>query len=67
VAGNQAGDFRKLKTPVLLSSRESLTALLGGHIDLYIGSVGPLTKNLDSVHVELLDVCNELGLAKRLD
>ena len=55
-------DTRKLKTPVFQSSGESVTALLGGHIDLHIGSVGPLAKQLEAGKVRILAVTSEQRL-----
>jgi putative tricarboxylic transport membrane protein len=55
-------DTRKLKTPVFQSSGDSVTALLGGHIDLHIGSVGPLAKQLEAGKVRLLAVTSDQRL-----
>src|ERR1019366_1481061 len=33
-------DMAKLKTPVFRSSGDSLSAFLGGHIDVHVGSIG---------------------------
>ena len=63
LAARAAGaDTRKLKTPVFQSSGESLTALLGGHIDLHMGSVGPLTKHLEAGRVRLIAVTSDKRL-----
>ena len=55
-------DTRKLKTPVFQSSGESVTALLGGHIDLHIGSVGPLAKQLEAGRVRIVAITSEQRL-----
>ena len=63
MAARAAGiDTKRLKTPVFQSSGESLTALLGGHIDLHIGSVGPLTKHVEAGRVRLIAVTSERRL-----
>ena len=63
LAARAAGaDTRKLKTPVFQSSGESLTALLGGHIDLHMGSVGPLTKHLEAGRVRIVAVTSDKRL-----
>ena len=63
LAARSAGvDTRKLKTPVFQSSGDSVTALLGGHIDLHIGSVGPLAKQLEAGKVRLLAVTSDQRL-----
>lgn len=63
LAARAAGaDTRKLKTPVFQSSGESLTALLGGHIDLHMGSVGPLTKHLEAGRVRIIAVTSDKRL-----
>jgi putative tricarboxylic transport membrane protein len=63
LAARAAGaDTRKLKTPVFQSSGESLTALLGGHIDLHLGSVGPLTKHLEAGRVRIVAVTSDKRL-----
>ena len=56
-------DTRKLKTPVFQSSGDSVTALLGGHIDLHIGSVGPLAKQLEGGRIRILAVTADQRLA----
>ncbi|HTE14197.1 MAG TPA: tripartite tricarboxylate transporter substrate binding protein [Burkholderiales bacterium] len=64
LAARAAGaDTRKLKTPVFQSSGESLTALLGGHIDLHMGSVGPLTKHLEAGRVRIVAVTSDRRLS----
>ncbi len=64
LAARAAGaDPRKLKTPVFQSSGESLTALLGGHIDLHMGSVGPLTKHLEAGRVRIVAVTSDQRLS----
>jgi len=64
LAARAAGaDTRKLKTPVFQSSGESLTALLGGHIDLHMGSVGPLTKHLETGRVRIIAVTSDKRLS----
>ncbi len=64
LAARSAGvDTRKLKTPVFQSSGDSVSALLGGHIDLHIGSVGPLAKQLEAGKVRILAVTSEQRLA----
>ena len=55
-------DTRKLKTLVFQSSGESLTALLGGHIDLHMGSVGPLTKHLEAGRVRIVAITSDKRL-----
>ncbi len=63
LAARAAGaDTLKLKTPVFQSSGESLTALLGGHIDLHMGSVGPLTKHLEAGRVRIVAVTSDKRL-----
>ena len=63
LAARSAGiDTRKLKTPVFQSSGESVTALLGGHIDLHIGSVGPLTKQLEAGRVRIVAITSDQRL-----
>ncbi len=63
LAARAAGaDTRKLKTPVFQSSGESLTALLGGHIDLHMGSVGPPTKHLEAGRVRIIAVTSDKRL-----
>jgi putative tricarboxylic transport membrane protein len=63
MAARSAGiDTRKLKTPVFQSSGESVTALLGGHIDVHIGSVGPLAKQLEAGRVRIVAVTSEQRL-----
>jgi putative tricarboxylic transport membrane protein len=63
LAARSAGiDTRKLKTPVFQSSGESMTALLGGHIDLHIGSIGPLVKQLEAGRVRILAITSEQRL-----
>jgi putative tricarboxylic transport membrane protein len=60
MAARSAGvDTRRLKTPVFQSSGESLTALLGGHIDVHIGSVGPLTRHVEAGRVRLIAVTSD--------
>jgi len=64
MAARSAGiDTRKLKTPVFQSSGDSVTALLGGHIDLHIGSVGPLAKQLEGGRIRILAVSSDQRLA----
>src|SRR4051812_27188944 len=63
LAARSAGiDTRRLKTPVFQSSGDSLTALLGGHIELHIGSVGPLAKQLEAGKVRVLAVTSDQRL-----
>ncbi len=65
LAARAAGaDTRKLKTPVFQSSGESLTALLGGHIDLHMGSVGPLTKHLEAGRVRIVALTSDKRLTR---
>ena len=52
-------DTRKLKTPVFQSSGDSMTALLGGHIDMHIGSVGPLAKQIEAGKVRILAITSD--------
>ena len=64
LAARAAGaDTRKLRTPVFQSSGESLTALLGGHIDLHLGSVGPLTKHLEAGRVRIVALTSDKRLS----
>lgn len=53
----------KLKTPVFQSSGDSLSALLGGHIDVHVGSVGPVRAHLESGGVRLVAVSSDHRLA----
>ncbi len=63
LAAKSAGvDTRRLKTPVFQSSGDSMTALLGGHIDLHIGSVGPLAKQLEAGKVRVLAITSDQRL-----
>ena len=63
LASRAAGiDTKRLKTPVFQSSGESLTAVLGGHIDLHIGSVGPLSKHVEAGRVRVIAVTSERRL-----
>ncbi|MDB5809674.1 MAG: tctC6 [Betaproteobacteria bacterium] len=63
LAARAAGiDTRRLKTPVFQSSGDSLTALLGGHIDLHIGSVGQISKQLEAGKVRVIAVTSEQRL-----
>jgi putative tricarboxylic transport membrane protein len=63
LAAKSAGvDTRKLKTPVFQSSGESITALLGGHIDLHIGSVGPLRAQLEAGRVRIIAITSDQRL-----
>ena len=63
MAARSAGiDTRRLKTPVFQSSGDSVSALLGGHIDLHIGSVGPLAKQLEAGRVRILAVTSDQRL-----
>ena len=63
-AARSAGvDARRLKTPVFQSSGDSVSALLGGHIDLHVGSVGPLAKQLEAGRVRILAVTSDQRLA----
>ena len=55
-------DTRKLKVPVFQSSGDSLTAMLGGHIDLHIGSVSQLVKQLEAGRVRVLAVTSDQRL-----
>ena len=67
LAARAAGvDARRLKTPVFQSSGDSVTALLGGHIDLHIGSVGPLAKQLEAGKVRLLAITSDQRLTGTL-
>jgi putative tricarboxylic transport membrane protein len=63
LAARSAGiDTRKLKVPVFQSSGDSVTALLGGHIDLHIGSTSQLVKQLEAGKIRLLAVTSEQRL-----
>ncbi len=67
LAARAAGvDTRKLKTPVFQSSGDSITALLGGHVDLHIGSVGPLAKQLEAGKVRILAITSDQRLSGTL-
>jgi len=67
MAARSAGvDTRKLKTPVFQSSGDSVTALLGGHIDVHAGSVGPLAKQLEAGRIRIVAVTSEQRLAGAL-
>ncbi len=55
-------DTRKLKTPVFQSSGESLTAMLGGHIDLHIGSLSQIVKHLQAGTVRVIAVTSDQRL-----
>lgn len=55
-------DAKKLKTPVFQSSKDSITAMLGGHIDVHVGSVGPLKPLVESGKVRVLAVSSESRL-----
>ena len=55
-------DIKKLKTVAFNSAGDGITALLGGHIDLHIGSVGPLAKQLEAGKVRLLAVTSDQRL-----
>ncbi len=63
LAARSAGvDTRKLKLPVFQSSGDSVTALLGGHIDLHIGSTSQLVKQLEAGKIRILAVTSEQRL-----
>lgn len=63
MAARSAGvDVRRLKTPVFQSSGESISALLGGHIDLHIGSVGPLVKQVEAGKVRVIALTSDKRL-----
>ncbi len=67
LAAKSAGvDTRRMKTPVFQSSGDSMTALLGGHIDLHIGSVGPLAKQLEAGKVRVLAITSDQRLTGTL-
>jgi len=55
-------DVAKLKTPVFRSSGDSLSALLGGHIDVHVGSIGPLKQHIESGRVRLLAISSDTRL-----
>lgn len=64
MAARSAGiDTKRLKTPVFQSSGESLTTLLGGHIDVHIGSIGPLVKQVEAGRVRVIAVTADKRLA----
>lgn len=64
LAARSAGvDTRRLKTPVFQSSGDSMTALLGGHIDLHIGSIGPLAKQLEAGKIRVLAITSDRRIA----
>lgn len=52
----------KLKTPVFQSSGDSITAMLGGHIEVHVGSIGPLRAHLENGRVRILAVSSEKRL-----
>src|SRR5262249_16798449 len=63
LAARSAGvDTRKLKTPVFQSSGESLTAMLGGHIELHIGSVSQIVKHLQAGTVRVIALTSDQRL-----
>ena len=49
-------DGRKLKTPVFDSTGDSATAMLGGHVDVVIGSAGNLAGHAESGLIRILAV-----------
>jgi putative tricarboxylic transport membrane protein len=49
-------DGRKLNTPVFDSTGDSATALLGGHVDVVIGSAGNLAGHAESGQIRILAV-----------
>ena len=55
-------DTKKLKTPVFQSSAESITALLGTHIDVHVGSVGPLMPHVQAGRVRIVAIASERRL-----
>ena len=55
-------DTRRLKTPVFQSSGDSLTALLGGHIELHIGSTSQIAKQLEAGKVRILAITSDQRL-----
>lgn len=67
LAARSAGiDTRKLKVPVFQSSGDSVTALLGGHIDLHIGSTSQLVKQLEAGKIRILAVTSDQRLTGQL-
>ncbi|MEO7727546.1 MAG: tripartite tricarboxylate transporter substrate-binding protein, partial [Burkholderiales bacterium] len=63
LAARSAGvDTRKLKVPVFQSSGDSITALLGGHIDLHIGSTSQLVKQMEAGKVRILAISSDQRL-----
>jgi putative tricarboxylic transport membrane protein len=64
MAARSAGvDTRKLRTPVFSSSAESITAMLGGHIDVHSGSVGPLSGQMKAGQIRVIAISSEQRLA----
>jgi putative tricarboxylic transport membrane protein len=55
-------DSKKLKTPVFQSSGDSLTALLGGHIEVHAGSVGPLMNYVETGRVRIIALSSDQRL-----
>ena len=55
-------DTKKLKTPVFQSSGDSITALLGTHIDVHVGSVGPLMAHVQAGRVHIVAIASEQRL-----
>jgi putative tricarboxylic transport membrane protein len=67
LAARSAGvDTRRLRVPVFQSSGDSIAALLGGHIDLHIGSVSALAKQLEAGKVRVLAVSSDQRLTGAL-
>jgi len=55
-------DTKKLKAPVFQSSGDSITALLGAHIDVHVGSVGPLMSHVHAGSVRIVAIASEQRL-----
>jgi putative tricarboxylic transport membrane protein len=59
-------DGRKLKTPVFDSTGDSATALMGGHVDVVVGSAGNLAGHAESGQIRILAVSSPERLPGKL-
>jgi putative tricarboxylic transport membrane protein len=59
-------DGRKLKTPVFDSTGDSSTALMGGHVDVVVGSAGNLAGHAESGQIRILAVSSPERLPGKL-
>jgi putative tricarboxylic transport membrane protein len=59
-------DGKKLKTPVFDSTGDSATALMGGHVDVVIGSAGNLSGHAESGNIRILAVTSPERLGGKL-